>query len=153
MMDGFHYTQCGLDYIWLLNGYTVEETRWGRAVSVQDADGLHQAIGRAIVGGGQRLRGQEVRFLRARLKLSQDGLAVLLGSTRGSVARWEAEPDKAIPGTADHGLRMLYVLKMQEHPLICQITDLLAELDERTHGSAGPVPFRQNDGAWLRQAA
>lgn len=153
MMDGFHYTQCGLDYIWLLNGYTVEDTRWGPSVSIQDADGLHQAIGRAIVGGSQRLRGQEVRFLRARLKLSQEGLAAVLGSSRVSVARWEAEPDKPIPGTADHGLRMFYVLKLADHPLICQITDLLAELDERMHGSAGPVPFRQAEGGWHQQAA
>ena len=40
-----HYRECGLDNVFLLNGFTVRETRHGRAVSIEDIDGLHRTIG------------------------------------------------------------------------------------------------------------
>jgi hypothetical protein len=35
----YHYTESGLDNVWLANGYTVIETPYGKGVSVRDADG------------------------------------------------------------------------------------------------------------------
>src|SRR5665213_3450402 len=101
MTEGYHYTTCGLDYVYLQNGYKVHETKHGKGVSISHAQGLHDAIARMVVGAPFRLRGQEVRFLRAQLKLSQDGLARALRTRRGSVARWEGQPQQAISGPAD----------------------------------------------------
>jgi transcriptional regulator with XRE-family HTH domain len=64
-----------------------------------------------IIGDPHPLRGQEVRFLRGMMKVSQEGLARVLRQRRGSVARWEAEANKAVPGAADSALRMFYALK------------------------------------------
>ncbi len=108
MTEGYHYTACGLNYVYLENGFRIRETEHGSAVAIENARELHEAIARMIISSPQDLRGQEVRFLRAQLKLSQEGLAKALRTKRGSVARWEARPNHAIPGPADSALRMFY---------------------------------------------
>jgi DNA-binding transcriptional regulator YiaG len=85
-----HYTNCGLDYVWLVNGFEYVETPQGRGVRIHDLDGLLKAIADRVISSPARLRGQEVRFLRSMLDLSQDGFARVLGQTRPSVARREA---------------------------------------------------------------
>src|SRR6266404_24208 len=118
MTEGYHYKACGLDYVYLQNGYTIHDhPKHGRGVSIKDARGLHNAIARLIVSSPAPLRGQEVRFLRAQLKLSQEGLARVLQQERGSVARWEGAPDKPIIGSADSALRLFYALRAGGHDL------------------------------------
>jgi hypothetical protein len=41
MPEGYHYTRCGLDYVYLLNGYEVRETAHGRGLAIEDGDDLH----------------------------------------------------------------------------------------------------------------
>lgn len=45
----YHYRQCGLDNVHLLNGFTIKKTKHGVTMSIQDMDGLHQAIGTYLV--------------------------------------------------------------------------------------------------------
>jgi putative transcriptional regulator len=111
MRDRYRYADCGLDYVYLLNGYTLHETEHGAGVSIEDARRLHERVALDIIGDPHPLRGQEVRFLRGMMKVSQEGLARVLRQRRGSVARWEAEANKAVPGAADSALRMFYALK------------------------------------------
>jgi len=154
MTDGFHYTDCGLDYVYLTSGYTIHETDQGTGVSIKNARQLHERLALDIISRGYPLRGQEVRFLRAMLRVSQEGLARVLRQRRGSVARWEAEPDKAIPGAADSALRMFYALKTGAHDTAAKVVDLLQELDEHAHGTHGLRDIRlRNDGNWTREAA
>jgi DNA-binding transcriptional regulator YiaG len=153
MTEGYHYTACGLDYVYLQNGYEVRETAHGKGVSIQNARGLHEAIARAIISSPQLLRGQEVRFLRAQLKLSQEGLAKTLRTKRGSVARWEAKPDHPIPGTADSALRMFYALKAEKHEVAERFIELLTELDELKHQIEflRDETFRATAAGWERE--
>lgn len=156
MTERYHYTACGLDYVYLLNGFTVRETPHGGGVSIKDARGLHEAIARSVIGAPHSLRGQEVRFLRAMLKLSQDHLARVLRQRRGSVARWEASPEKSIPGAADSALRMFYALKSDGHEVATKLIDLLQELDELEHSRLtrdGRIAFREAGGEWQRSVA
>ena len=46
MKGNYHYTGCGLDNIYLANGFERKVTPYGEGVSIADADGLHEAIGR-----------------------------------------------------------------------------------------------------------
>jgi DNA-binding transcriptional regulator YiaG len=133
MTDGYHYTACGLDYVYLLNGYTERETPHGSGISIRDARRLHEVIARAVITSGRRLRGQEVRFLRGMMHLSQEGLARVLGQRRGSVARWEMGHEKAIPGAADRALRLFSALKLDGHETAVELVNLLTELDEIEH--------------------
>lgn len=148
---GFHYTDCGLDNIWLLNGYELQSTPYGDGYSIQDMDGLHDAIARSIVTG-PTMRGQEVRFLRSLLDLSQSGLAEILGVTRDAIAKWETrEPTKTINKSADRTLRMFFALERSGHDLAKRITGLLSELDDFKFSESR---FEANDnGDWHRLAA
>jgi putative transcriptional regulator len=107
-MGLYHYDECGLDRVYLANGYAERETPYGLAVSIDDVDGLHRAIGRAIVQSPKPIDGAELRFLRKHLDLSQRELAALMGETEQDVYRWEKGRAKAIPGAADRLIRVIF---------------------------------------------
>ena len=106
MKNGYHYTESGLTNVWLANGYTIRKTQYGEGVSIQDSEGRHRALARAL-SNKPRLTGTEVRFLRKEMGLSQRGLGELLGVTDQAVALWERKG--RLPKTADRLLRLIYV--------------------------------------------
>jgi putative transcriptional regulator len=134
-MQLHHYTECGLDNIYLANGFIEHETEYGKGVSVEDTNGLHEAISRMILSVSREMTGAEFRFLRLELDLSQRRLAELINANEQAVRRWEKSRNKAVKGAAERMLRVLYstwvgngdVKRMIEH---------LAELD------AQPAPSR-----------
>ena len=77
----YHYTECGLDNVWLENGYKVHKTPYGKGVSIDDASGLHAVLVAELVKKQGRITGKELRFLRTHLALSQSNLAKCLGAT------------------------------------------------------------------------
>ena len=150
MTEGYRYTACGLDDVYLLNGYTGHETPYGEGVSIEDADGLHRVIALDIVTSPRRIRGQEVRFLRSQLELSQEGLARVLRTSRPTIARYEGSPDKAIPGSVETALRLFYAAAIDGDPSAENIVELLKELDELEHVA---VMFEETPHGWIRAAA
>jgi putative transcriptional regulator len=64
----YHYTESGLDNVWLLDGVEHHETPYGPATSIRDIDELHRAIGISITKS-ERMTGAEFRFLRTELDL------------------------------------------------------------------------------------
>lgn len=146
----YQYTQCGLDYIYLEGGWTKHSTPYGEGVSIEDVDQLHRAIARVVVASPQALRGQELRFLRSLLDLSQAGVASVLGTTRGCVARWEGEPETALPPASDRTLRLFYAQKEGGNELVQRICDLLTEIDELQHQDS---VMEHNAQGWQARAA
>lgn len=125
----FRYTDCGLDYIYLVNGYETSVGPDGeKYYSIKHADTLHKKIAEIVVRSPNPMRGQELRFLRSILDLSQAGIAKLLGNTRPTIARWEAEKNTPIDPTADRFLRVFYELEMDGHAQ--DIKEMLQEIDE-----------------------
>jgi DNA-binding transcriptional regulator YiaG len=106
MKDAYHYTESGLRNIWLANGYTVRQTKYGKGVSIHDVEGLNRAISQALASKSH-LTGAEVRFLRKEMGMSQRGLGELLGVTDQAVAKWEKIG--RLPKTADRLLRLIYI--------------------------------------------
>ena len=104
----YHYEGSGLPYVYLKNGYELVESPYGQGVTIHDIDGLHDALGNAIVSSPVQLTGQEFRFLRVELNLSQAGLAAALGCNEQSVARWEKSKSRQVNAPAERILRMLY---------------------------------------------
>ena len=45
----YHYTESGLSNVYLKNGFTVEEVDGESYSSIDDIDGLHQAIAEIVV--------------------------------------------------------------------------------------------------------
>lgn len=101
----YHYTESGLQNVWLKNGYVIRETPYGKGVSIHDIAGLHKVIGIAIARK-PKLTGAELRFLRKEMGMSQAALALLVGSTDQNVSLWERRG--RIPKTSDRLIRLLY---------------------------------------------
>lgn len=111
MSKYFHYTACGLDNVWLANGYKVKATRHGEAVAVKDVDGLHQLIANTLIDKPGRLTGKEFRFLRTQLGLSQEALGTLLDFTENAISLWERKD--TVPAACDQWLRMSVLAKLK----------------------------------------
>ena len=108
LKEPLHYPDCGLDDVYLLNGYDHEETPYGKGISVQDIDGLRAAIARDLVSRKKVLNGKEVRFLRKQMDLTQSELGRLVGLDAQSVARWEKGQRVLKKGPAELLLRVIY---------------------------------------------
>ncbi|MDP1649749.1 MAG: transcriptional regulator [Rubrivivax sp.] len=127
----YHYTECGLDNVWLQNGYAEHQTPYGCGVAVSDADQLHEVLALAIAKKAGRITGQELRFLRSMLDLSQGALGATLGVKDQSISLWERKD--AITTAAEAVVRMLVVEKLEGNPRVADLLDKIATLDAAGH--------------------
>ena len=102
----YHYTESGLQNVWLSNGYVTHKTPYGKSVAIHDVEGLHRVIGRSIANK-PKLTGAELRFLRKEMGLSQAALALLVGTSEQNVSLWERRG--RIPKASDRLIRVLYL--------------------------------------------
>lgn len=144
----YHYTECGLNKVWLLSGYQSHDTPYGKGVSIQNADGLHEAIARWLIASKPRLSGGEFRFIRKELDLSQAGLAKMFGNDSQSIARWEKTG--RVPKMADRFLRAIYREHVDGNAKIQEIVDRLNEIDQQTYER---FLFEETSGVWEPRAA
>ncbi len=126
----YHYTDSGLNNIWLANGYEVVKTNYGEGVVIHDLAGLHRAIGQ-MLGGKSRLTGTEVRFIRKEMELSQRGLAELMCVTDQAVAKWEKHGQ--IPKGADRMLRLIYLEHLNGNVPIVATISRINNTDHQNH--------------------
>lgn len=147
----YHYFECGLTNIYLLNGYKIKKTARGEAISIHDVDGLHKAIGLFLVTSKKDLSGQEIRFLRHEMLMSQMTLAELLGVSEQAVHRWE-KGKTTIPKPSESLLRLLY--KEHAHDKSGTISAMLKEIaDLEDHLKNKPILFKDTTKGWRTTAA
>lgn len=120
----YHYTDCGLDNIWLRNGYKMVKTPYGKGVSIEDADALHSLIAQNLTQKPGKISGKEFRYLRTILELSQQSFAKMVGLTEQSVSLWERHGK--VPTAADATIRMLVIEKFEGN---AKITDVLKRIN------------------------
>jgi DNA-binding transcriptional regulator YiaG len=144
----YHYTESGLRNVWLVNGYTLRKTPYGKGVAIDNLEGLHRAIARQIVGLARPLTGAEFRFLRKQLELSQAGLADHLGCNVQALARWEKSKSR-IPKPAERLLRALYRESDEGN---AQILDLVARIGRRGATERAKLEFARRRGKWKAAA-
>jgi DNA-binding transcriptional regulator YiaG len=105
---GHHYTESGLDYIYLVSGYRiVDGDRGRRQLVIEDIDGLHIALGKMLISNKKNLSGREIRFLRQEMLMSQVTLAKLLEVSEQAINRWE-NGKSGVPKPAEALIRLLY---------------------------------------------
>ncbi len=132
MKNWLHYTACGLDNVWLANGFTVTETKYGKGVSVDDVDGLHRLLATNLVEKDGLLTGKEFRFLRVHLGLTQQALGKLLGDvSENAVSLWERKD--AVPAIHDHWLRMLVIAKFKGNTKVADVVQRLQTVERLVH--------------------
>jgi len=151
--EPLHYKMCGLDDVYLMNGFKVHETAYGRGVAVENADELHRAIGMYLVRHRKVLSPKEFKFLRKSIKLTQEDLAECLGVTSQTIARYE-KGQTEVPGPADRLTRMIYVIHLIPEPdrarVIKEIMDSVREMGEMDETIDDPVYFDSTSEGWSK---
>jgi len=142
----YHYTESGLQNVWLNNGFRIRKTSGGDAVAISNADGLHQAIGRHIAAKGY-MTGKEFRFLRKELDLSQNRFANWIGLSEDMVSKWERLG--RVPKSACRFIQAIYLEKIDGNVKITEMVERLANLDREQESK---LVFEDTDDGW-REAA
>jgi putative transcriptional regulator len=147
----YHYTECGLENIYLSNGFTFSETSRGKAISIHDMDGLHKAIGLFLITSKKDLSKKEIRFLRDEMLMSQYTLGRLLGVSEQAVHRWESGKS-AIPKPSEYLLRILYRENVHnDSGKISVLLKEIADLEDQTNGK--PIIFVDTKQGWQSAVA
>ncbi len=139
----FKYKGAGLDNIYLSNGYKIRKTRYGKAVAVEDVEGLHKAIGLYLVDNRAYLSGAEFRFLRKELDLSQKQLGRLIGVGEQAIAKWEKTGKPQVYG--DRFIRALYKDHIDGGVALFQMVKRLNKTDRQ---KAGKYVFQETEDGW-----
>jgi DNA-binding transcriptional regulator YiaG len=123
----YHYTDGGLQNVWLENGFVLHETKHGKAISFDDLDGLNMAICLALCKKPSKLTGAEYRYLRQAMLMSQASLGDLLGVSNQAVAIWEKSG--RIPKLADTAIRLIYTAHANGDEKVKNIVTALNETE------------------------
>ncbi len=142
----YHYTESGLQNVYLNNGYKSRATDGGDAIAIIDADGLHEAIGRRIASKGN-MTGAEFRFLRKELDLSQPRFANWIGVSVESVSLWERRG--RIPKSACRFMQAIYLEKVDGNVKVAELIERLADLDRE---SDDRMVFEDTQSGWKKAA-
>lgn len=148
MDNMYQYKECGLDNIWLVNGFTVTEEGSRRAVAIEDVEGLHQAIGTWLALHKKTLDGREARYLRMEMGFSQATLAHLLGKNEQSIARWEKKKsgkNEKIPPDSERMIRALYLETVGHDTPLKDFLQWLADLEDV---DPNPRTFSETENGW-----
>jgi putative transcriptional regulator len=154
-LDGppLHYGASGLDYVYLLNGFTVEDDPdYGRLVSIDDVDDLHRTIGSHIIRQKREMTGPEFRFLRKQMGFTQEEYALKFGTDVQTIANYEK--GKTIPGPSQYLTRTLFALWLMPPDARAGVMREMAETmqqHERGHQRLGSARGRKICSPRVRQ--
>jgi DNA-binding transcriptional regulator YiaG len=144
-----HYTECGLDDVYLVSGYEIVKTPYGEGLTIKNLDQLRKAIGCYLASQKKALSSKELRFLRKEMDLTQSDLGKLTGLSSQQVARWE-KGDSEISGPADVLLRALYIQhvgsKVDIQALVRKLDEIDSPIDDKTY-------FEKTAQGWKVQKA
>lgn len=146
--EPYKYRACGLDGIYLLNGYRIDVHDDEKHVSFTDIEGLHRAIGRHLVLHRKALAPNEIKFIRKTMDLTQAELAERLGNTSQSVARWE-KGEIEMPGPEEKLLRATFLASLLTDSELTTLREFLnktlIELDSIDQADAPEAQFQFGD--------
>lgn len=142
------YETCGLDNIWLVDGFEIVRHAGEELIQPEDVEGLHKAITLHLVRFRKDLGGREIRFIRRAIDMTQGELAHRLGTGVQTVARWEKDK-VSIPGPEDRLLRITTILAVSDPDTFAKlILEMPKNLDDLDEGPDRPVRFTHNE-CWV----
>lgn len=147
----YHYTECGLNNIYLVNGFKITKLDDGdEEIFVHDINGLHAAISSILIFKKGLLEGNEIKFIRTMLDLSQNKLAALIGCRYQQILLWEKNKNK-ISKPADRLLRITlytYLHREIDNGNVFERINEIADLDAATAEVCNRVEFKEVKDAW-----
>jgi DNA-binding transcriptional regulator YiaG len=145
------YKGCGLEGIYLSNGYEVEEIDGQKYTIIKDREELHSVIALNLVEHRKTLSPAELRFIRIAMDETQASLGEALGVSSQTVARWE-KGESSFDGPADRMIRIMMMIKMLPHEELVKLEKMLSQLlDEMDESNVVPLQFR-HDIEWKEAA-
>jgi DNA-binding transcriptional regulator YiaG len=149
--DFYHYTECGLNNIYLLNGFKITKIAGGdEEIFIHDIHGLHKAISKILIFKKGLLEGSEIKFMRSMLDLSQNKLAALIGCRYQQILLWEKNRNK-ISKPADRLLRITlytYLHKEIDNAEVFDRINEIADLDAAEADLCDKLEFKEVKDAW-----
>lgn len=125
----YQYKECGLSNIWLVSGYEEEEFGGECFISIKDADALHMQIALLLIRQKTDLKGEQVRFLRKEMNLTQGELSALLDVSAQTVARWEKDQTD-VPGPVNVLIRIIALGHFKGDVDVLRVAQELQRMDE-----------------------
>jgi DNA-binding transcriptional regulator YiaG len=142
-----HYTASGLDYVYLVNGFSIEDDPdYGRIVTIDAQDDLHKAIGLHIITQGRALTGSEFRFLRKQMKFTQVDLADRFGTDVQTIANYEK--GKKIPPMSEQLMRMTFCLWIMPPDGRAEVMKRIAEEAQQRRVKKSPKRTLQKSSSY-----
>jgi len=143
----YHLTGIGLPNVYLLNGVTIEENDdYGTLVTIDRINELHSVIGRSIIRSPHELTGEEMRFLRKQIGLTQTQLAKKFRVSNQTVANYEK--GKTEKGPADMAMRCIYLAHIStDQDIADELRQMASYLVEVAGEPRSRSPSRKN-GHW-----
>lgn len=142
----YHYTECGLDNVFLENGYETIDTKYGKATAVIDYKGLHKVIGEHLVYHTQKLNKNEIRFLRVQAMMSQNALAEFLDVSETTVRNWESSRAE-MPGASQLLLKALYLECIKANSELRELREAINQHNRELH-EGRQLAFRHDQDEW-----
>ena len=124
----YHYRESGLPHVFLKNGYREIKTANGLCIAIDNVEGLHRAICKALVNERSFMNGPEVRFIRKYLDLSQSQMASYLGVDEQTVRRWEKL--SRVPKQGDLAVRLMFRDLTREHTAQKSLPELVKRIEQ-----------------------
>ena len=151
MNDSIRYRGCGLDNVYLTNGYMYTNLVSGEEVlHIEDIPGLHRAIASAIVDSPVDLDAKTFKFLRKEQDMSQRQLAEILGVEEQTVSNWE-RARTPIPKYADLVLRTLTKERCGGNAALMSVIEHMNRLDRERHHEELRLRMARSD-EWMMAA-
>jgi DNA-binding transcriptional regulator YiaG len=145
MNDLFRYQGCGLDNVFLRNGYRETVSAAGdKRIFIEDIEGLHKAIAMFIVDDASPLDAKTFRFLRKELDMSQRQMGEVLGVSEQTVSLWE-RARQPIPQSADIFVRALTKETCSGNAELRRMIERMNSLDREERSK---IELEKNDGHW-----
>ena len=135
-MSDYHYTECGLNNVFIEGALKFGDGAGEASVTIPAIGQLHRVIAEGIVMHPAKMSGQELRFLRAEMGLTQAQLAEIVKVSLLTVSRWERN-ETPVNDAAEMLVRLHSVEKLGLN------VDLDVEsVSEKVTAAAGPQEIR-----------
>lgn len=116
----YHYTDSGLNNVWLKSGFNIVDTPYGRGVSIDDADGLHALLATDLTKKPGRLTGKELRFFAH--NAAPFTAEFCQHASRSGTGRQSLEEAGKVPKPADAMMQMPLLEKVRGDEKMSEIT-------------------------------
>lgn len=111
--EPYHYTECGVDNVYLLGINVYHCSKCGSLYpEISEPDLLHIVLAISFSMKKSPLTGQEIRFMRKEVGMTAKAFANELGVTAVSLSRWEGGHHSRRSLANDHHIRHVFELAM-----------------------------------------